>query len=1494
MTIVLKTKKSIVIIIAMIIAIPFCICNAQNINIKDGLIFQASYDGDVTGKEPKSINSFPSAPKTISYRYNSGNQILNDERGNARYKPNGIRKISNLEQFIIKGFEKSSPISICFWFKINTSNSTIKNTQLLEFKINNQSFVLSEFRKNETLSTYTIEKKVDIDTSKIFSTVYFPNSSEEWRLLTILLDKNSNLKFTISNSASQTIASEQTIQLDTTNIKSTEINLQISQKIIGHLVFIDDMRIYDRILSQDIVKAISSYDPFELTYPAKYQLAYTYKLLADQYYLKESDVTKSTNTDVEVLRTAESFYKKAIEFLVSDLDSSMQEILKTVDDPILITNQINSLKDIENKIKHSIPYPANYDLLLLDAKYRLYLIKNNYSFWGKDFTDKPLYPVQEYNYFTNIFEKFNKAYVNIDALLKDNREQNDKQEEKEIQAQIAIHKSEIDKIKVDETQYKVGFYDQQLGSIDSRLKGIEQQQKQLTRDVKRKEDELKKLDAQIMSSLAQVVSSQVIGVPIDPTKDLGSNIKNAGLNYLSSTGGQQLTSSLLGSYKDIYDATNTARQYYEKGKNAIDAVKSISSGNITPDKLLKIGDAVAGSGIADEKWVSQWNSLKTNYDNLEDKYKKGRELLQKIEATTKKPNLKNVVDFVDWISEKDYMPENYKKDYEKFKGYRDAAYNSIKNKRYDDIINLGLKIYDDPNLTTEVNSIREKVKSLKPTFIVIEMIKKKEFQSLRDTMTSLLLSDKVIDFINPQIRNEFLFKTLKKYLLEEPTIDKVFLEDIYVSLINESPETFLNCFPINVREDLKRLLKVKTDKELVEKLMTFKMSDFVKEVQVNRDTLFINGEPYIMDISKYLAIDKNLTDAIVRLYHKYPVLLEKLHTSTDPLEIYKVFEEILIDKSEKSTSNSQQFYQIAIQQMTSEQQKNIIEETTKFYIGNGIFQSATDSSEKGNLIDKIPPVVDQNNPNEIAGENTYSGSSQNGDNSAAIRAMAAKALDMAFPGVGTAANTLLGIADKIFGGYQIVDQLRNIYDQKVKLNEEYIKLLDRYKDNEFNKQLALYETKIANASYDVMLQEHEGYSKMVNNIVKNKEDIRRKIAGELPMMFFYAERLRYYYQRLNKSSIFWYGSENSLNKIIFGDKNNLRLALDPDIKLYDWISTPDITSTREDLFKLFSYWSNLNTLVTDGITGNKLKYGDNISEISYKVFDIRSLNPKEWNDFERWKEYPNTPISFDLDLSLPLSASNKFGFDTTYSSIKTIQIIPIVFDNKNNPLNNLINVSNLGTSINENGIVEPLGIRTRSSGDEFLTVDNNGNLIIPTYYFKNLKYRWDSPNNDYQPFNFEGYNLRSNWQLTIEPKLDANKISNIYFVAFYQYTKNYNGENLENNKLKYLYKVTIHNKLNDDKEILNVSLDTFDSTITKEQLFQVYPKLREREKKVNGQDAVVVEIEPYTSIRIDANGHSVANGILINKNSKADSDTIINENPIPKKKRCFHSRKNIK
>lgn len=1464
------------------INLSFC----QGTNIRDGLIFQAPFDGDVTGKEPKTINSFPFVvgKKSIQYRNNIKNQILDDESSVARYKPNSIREIKRKESFVLSEFEKNSSLSFCSWFRTNSSNPH----RLLKFKFNNSLFYFFELTSDNS-AQYYITKKDSIG-AKQYSTLIFPKANkEDWRLLTLSISEDGVLQFSISDKFTQTIASSPIIQLDTLSSTTTKIEIEFESKPSTHSLFIDDVRIYDRVITQDVVKAIASYDPNNLAYPAKYQLAYSYKLLADQYYIKASDISINSDLDFVALMKAKLYYDSTVTTLIDGLIDVSQPVIDSLktfhNDAVWTTNQIDLLDKDKNKIKASIPFPSNYDLLLLDAKYRLYLIENKYSFWGKDFTDKPLYPVQEYNYFINTFDKFSRTYVNIEALLKENKTEDANQQAREIQAQIALHKSEIDKIKIDETQYKVGFYDQQLGSIDAQLKGIEQQQKQLTRDVERKENELKSLDAQIMSTFSQAISSQVLGVPIDPTKDLGTNIKNAGLSYLTSDNGKALSSSLLGSYKDIYDATNTARQYYEKGKSAIDAVKSIASGNVSPDNLFKIGDAISGSGIVNEQWVMQWNSIKDDYNNIEDKYKKAKELLQKVEATKKNPNLKNIVDFVDWISEKDYMPENYKKDYETFKGYREAAYGSIKNKRYDDIINLGLEIYNDPSLTADVATIRNKVKELKPTFVLLEMIKNKDFESLKGKIIELLLSDDAIDFIDPNVKNELLFKVLKEYLLSDKAITKQQMEAIYSELINNAPETFLNCFPINVREDLKRLLKAKDDKDLVAKLKTFKISDFVNEVKVERDTLFIYGEPYVIDISKYLSMDKQFATAIVKLYKDFPQLKEKLKTETDPLKIYKIFEKVLIEASPNSTAKSKEFYDFTIKYINDDNIKNqIIEEATKFYIGNGIFQSVTDSSETQNLISNIPPVIDPTNPDEIAGENVYSGYSQNGDDNKLYLELGAKALDMAFPGVGTATKALLSIADNIFSGYQIVDQLRNIYDQKVKLNEQYIKLLDRYKDNEFNKQLALYETKIANASYDVMLQEHEGYSKMINTAIRNKEDIRRKIAGQLPMMFFYAERLRYYYQRLNKASIFWYGSENSLNKIIFSDKNNLRLALDPDIKLFDWINSPDITSTREDLFKLFSYWSKLNALITDGITGNKLKYGDNISEISYTGFDIHSLNQSEWINFERWKKYPNTPYLFNLDLSQPLSPTNIFGFDNSFSSIKTIQVVPIVYDKNKNPINNLISISNMGSSINENGIVEPLGLRTRSSVDEFLNLDASGNLIIPTYYLKNLKYRWDSPNNDYQPHNFEGYNLRSSWRLTVDPKQDAAKIDKIYLAVFYQFTKNYNEQKIAGENSQYLYKVVITNNHSGRKEVLNIVLDTLNKDIDNEFLYQKYPKLKERENSDN-----TITVMPY----LDSEDGSIGNGIIARQNnSNVIQSPIQDTKPTSKKRKCFLSRKN--
>lgn len=1460
----------------------------QTIDIKDHLLLHVPFDGD----NNKSIKVHNYSGKDYRFTPQTNNQIKNEHR---IYKQNDVLKMSRrrADSILLKAVNHF-PLSILFWVRIQKTPITKDTIELFTMTIGDFKLHFREERSGNNSKSLFALKITDSDEAVRETQLELDMNTINWQLLMIQIDETGLLKFSFSNSIIDKDLNRIANPLvhysapglnvsDALKPNSTfDCSVFFSRKKAGYDISIDDIRVYDKVLSKEELGAIARNDPYKHIYIGKYQLAYTYKQIADQFYLTASDINRTSTLDPTLIDSSRRYYEKARDALLIWVNKNTSEEKLLYEK--LVAFQFNSLKEMneldvlldtsENKIRKSLPIANYYDLLLFDINYRLRLLNSHYSYWGKDLTEKPLFPVQEYQFFSDAFAKFNTSYLKIESLLKTQEDMDEKQEVNELQSQLAQHKSEIEKVRIDETQYKADFYSRQSSNVKSRMSGIEQQQKDLNREVERKEQKLKELDAKIMGQLSGAISQATLGVSIDVTRDLGAQLKTAGIQYLG--GNSELASSLLGSYKDVYDVTVTAREYYQKGKEALSTIKSIAEGNISADNIFKMGDAVANSGFIDEQWSRKWTKMKDTYKDINERYEQGKALIQKIEMTAKNPNLKNIVGFVDWMATTTFVPENYRKDFQQFKNFREAAYTAIKDKRYDDLVKLGEHLFNEAGLEAEVTRIRGIVQDLKPAMIIFEMIKDPTFNSIKDKLLSALNDGTLDAYMDPKIQQEFLVKTIIKYL-HNPQLSPDNIEPVFQDLLNQAPEAILECFPFRVQEDLFKVFKVNSYAQLVTQMRNFKLTDLPKLVRVHHDTLFVFEEPYTIEISKYLTIDKASLKTFIQIIKKYPSLLSELKNSTNPMELAKLFEKTLIE-GPQAASKVKEAYNLINSMLSGTEQKIVEDQAVKFYMGNGVFQASVNKDDPNSLYDKIPPLVDPENPTEVVGENMGQlPAPEKGDNSEMMRQLAAKALDMAFPGVGTAVSTLLGIADAIFGGYQIVDELRAIYKEKVDLNKEYVLLMDNLRENEFNQQIALYETRISNISYAITLEEHVGYSKLVNSIIDRKKDVRRRIGGHLPMLFFYAERLRYYYQRLNKSSTFWYGSGNSLNKIIFADQNNLRLAIDPDIKLFDWVTSPDVTSSREDIFRLFSYWARINSLVTDGLISNRLKYGENLTEISYQVLDLKELDQKQWKDFERWQKNPNTHFNYTLDMTGGLSFSNLFGFDSSFTSIKCLQVIPIAIGSNSKRIHNLVTISNLGISTNEVGVVEPLAQKSRSSADEQLEFDSQNNLVVPANYLTRLRSRWNNAASDYQPYNFEGYNLRSNWKFSIKPSGQSPAIQKILFVVFYQYTKDYNR--LQSGfDVEYLYKVKLkYNPVSPNPEYLNVALPADPGRVANagqyESLLHKYPNLKDRVQPA--------DLTPY----FDQN-----NPIIVNKASLDDirfSKMI--EQP-KRKKYCFISK----
>ncbi len=634
---------------------------SQTIDIKDHLLLHIPFDGD----DSKSIKVYNYSGKNYKFAPLAKNKILNATR---IYKQNDvldIRRGKNKGDSIILNAVDHFPLSINFWLRMRTRSSTAPFTaNLFIIAIGDYKLLMQEKRgaaSEKTLFTLRITEP----TNAIRETqLELDMNTHDWQLFTLQLDETGQLKFALSNTINEKDLGK--VANPSSNFSAPGLNvssvlkpgknadciISFPPKEKGLDIFIDDIRVYDKVLSKDELGAIARNNPYQHINIGKYQLAYTYKQIADQFYLRASDITQDTKLNPSLIDSASKYYDQAREAMLYWIDT------KTNAGKELYTKlknfQFNDIKQLEtldrlldtsaNKIRESIPIANYYDLLLFDINYRLKLLDGHYSFWGKEFTEKPLFPVQEYQFFSDAFGKFTTSYEKIEALLKTQQEMDEKQEVNELQSQLAQHKSEIEKVKIDETQFKADFYSRQSTNLQARMGGIEQQQKDLNREVERKEQKLKELDAEIMGQLSSAISQATLGVPIDVTRDLGDQLKTAGIKYLA--GESELVSSLLGSYKDVYDVAVTAREYYQKGKDAFSTIKSLAEGKITVDNILKMGDAVANSGFVDERWTKEWVNMKEKYKDINEQYEQGKALIQKIEMTAKNPNLKNLVGFV--------------------------------------------------------------------------------------------------------------------------------------------------------------------------------------------------------------------------------------------------------------------------------------------------------------------------------------------------------------------------------------------------------------------------------------------------------------------------------------------------------------------------------------------------------------------------------------------------------------------------------------------------------------------------------------------------------------------------------------------------------------------------------------------------------------------------------------------------------------------------------
>lgn len=168
----------------------------------------------------------------------------------------------------------------------------------------------------------------------------------------------------------------------------------------------------------------------------------------------------------------------------------------------------------------------------------------------------------------------------------------------------------------------------------------------------------------------------------------------------------------------------------------------------------------------------------------------------------------------------------------------------------------------------------------------------------------------------------------------------------------------------------------------------------------------------------------------------------------------------------------------------------------------------------------------------------------------------------------------------------IADQLDALRKEDRALMEERIHLTTLAQTLDTDQALAQLEEQIASLRVDGAGRRMERYRESLRSVGEIANWHRRRIRDSLPLTYYYSERVRQNLAMLDQSLGFWAGrtglSRNIIDSAIRSDPNSARLALDPQIRLFDWLGGS--TAQRSDLSQLDQQWKRNLALAAQACT----------------------------------------------------------------------------------------------------------------------------------------------------------------------------------------------------------------------------------------------------------------------------------------------------------------------
>lgn len=963
-------------------------------------------------------------------------------------------------------------------------------------------------------------------------------------------------------------------------------------------------------------------------------------------------------------------------------------------------------KEANQPLILSTPKRNTLTLLNSDIDYRLMLLQGNFEFWGAVQSLRPSMPAAHLAALEGLLLEYEKLSGEITAaareINKDNVEIGKlKALEQELDGKVLAENVNQERITIQKT-----FQENRQDALDRRIDELLSNRRRLENEVATAVSNAKAASAQFTKIIVNAASASV-GIPPDVAQAAQSG--------------------------DVKTAVFAA---------------------VTKSDLMK-----------SPQFTNAMADLRRNNETIAAFIKQGRDLVRKA--------------------------NEYKEQYETYKRTFDDTARLMRKPSLEGLVQVGGQIYENLDQKTK-SALRENIRAAKPVIGAVELV-----HTIKDPDIAKHLRSGVETFLstNSNFASDFLRTAItahvdekindieKQYSALLGEVSKVRLnipqvEDLTDKVMQAWPNGVLSKLQQPAIDELLRATGISSPQELTDRLRLEGINLIRKNLRITTDRIEIRTlanrpltPPVFISLADLGAIPANnkIEKFGASVKAAFEDQLNRLRGSENELR------KILLKRLPVETLEAAFRQGLSVPNIPSLNDRIQQEVKRKEDAWSAVVLSLSNSAQRERVVDAVASlqvgsdfVADQESKteaNQKAEKKNYSGGdTPSAPNPAPANGspedlMVRAALDAALPG----ASVAIDVVKAFFAFSDAVDAAQKAAAELQANLREELQVIELVNEARLKQVILGKEREISAIMKEAARAQYESYRFAATQVAANQGEERTYIFIRRKLAFYLAERMREEFDALDRSLALWSGRKNSprgiIAEMIKADPQNVRLALDSEIHLFDWLER-DRESTRADVDGLLVHWRQLTRLSKDlcarlGCVSGAGALGQvNQTEVVKLSETLSAL------DLERLRLWQTSGRSEPITLTLLLSPDGRHlpqGIDNARvidvrlgTTTKTGQLTAL----------NRVRLFHPGM-----GYVLVDGVPTREA---MLPIGRWGHAPPAPFDLQELSESWRQSSTG-RARDFEGYPVFTAWQLTLEAAEENRKATDIELRFAYRY-----------------------------------------------------------------------------------------------------------------------------